>query len=87
MSHTPGPWKLSKVEIGFYVSGTDNKYLADVHGWVGRDENEPETASNARLIAAAPEMLEILEELYDRYGDDDPLHHRTANIIQKAKGE
>lgn len=80
MSHTPGNW---------YVRG--NEVLKDIgdRAWpIAQITNwSEETSYNAHLIAAAPEMLEILIELYDRYGDDDPLLHRTANIIQKAKGE
>jgi hypothetical protein len=55
--HTPGPWKLSHTRIqGFHVS--------DSTGWgvavVLKDINDED---NARLIAAAPQMLEALERL------------------------
>lgn len=38
------------------------------------------------LFAAAPELLEVLQEAYDKFGDDHPIWHRVANAIAKAEG-
>lgn len=60
--HTPGPWRLNRqrVEYGPYVAGD---------GWcvaiVLRDPVEQE--ANARLIAAAPELLVALEQLVEAH--------------------
>lgn len=86
MKHTQGPWRLSKVVNGYYVSGTDNLYIADVHGWTGRDENESETTANASLIAIAPEMLAMLEKLFHLH-ENGQWHDEVGILIQKAKGE
>ena len=62
--HTPGPWKAEK--NGEVVCAQNGDKIADVKGW-GRLQHKPdglgELMSNARLIAAAPEMLEMLKEL------------------------
>jgi hypothetical protein len=58
--HTPGPWKFgSKADSKFYkrnISGADGYHVAAVSS-----RNEHEVDANARLIAAAPDLLEALE--------------------------
>ena len=53
--HTPGPWKTTHSEVNGYR-------VSDSTGWgvavVLKDTNDE---ANARLIAAAPQMLEALE--------------------------
>lgn len=54
--HTPGPWAYRRDETGedeFVVVSDGRPYVATVHGGA-RDWTE----HNARLIAAAPELLE-----------------------------
>lgn len=57
MSHTPGPWRLidGKSEV---VAG-DCYHVAYVKAWF--PEHSEEQEANARLIASAPEMRELLE--------------------------
>ena len=57
-THTPGPWR--------YEEGTktiravpSNYWLATMDSWDGAVDH----AANARLIAAAPRMLEALERI------------------------
>jgi hypothetical protein len=64
--HTPGPWdysaKLSASENhrGFRIwEHGDSWVLADV---MPMDEDGKQGEANARLIAAAPELLEALQE-------------------------
>ena len=64
-THTPGPWHYSEV-----IRGRDQYYrqiradfkIAEVHachsGVAGTKEGRAEDEANARLIAAAPELLE-----------------------------
>jgi hypothetical protein len=68
--HTPGPWKVQPGEISL---GPYNKGLmvgplqyAKVHV-VGPFEKplDEETRANARLVAAAPELLAMLQEVSD----------------------
>lgn len=79
-THTPGPWKAV-----WHESVQDEKkanwHVVDSQGYgfmhvdsngkilIGRD--------NARLIAAAPELLEALQSLHDRLLDCE-LHQITA---------
>ena len=93
---TPGPWHYSEV-----IRGRDQYYrqiradfkIAEVHachsGVAGTKEGRAEDEANARLIAAAPEMYEVLQEIlapcpvkgyqgkYDR--------RRTYNARKKAR--
>ncbi len=55
---TPGPWKFSGVAIR---GQNDEPDIARVYMPVGMSEQEFD--SNARLIAAAPEMYEALDAL------------------------
>ncbi len=57
MRYTPGPWKVSINSVGqrWVESGEENIALC-----IG--ENEQATA-NARLIAAAPDLVEALDQL------------------------
>ena len=61
--HTPGAWEQE--EDSFYISGKD-KYplIAKVEVATSNDGSGPEydeAEANARLIAAAPDLLEALE--------------------------
>jgi hypothetical protein len=58
--HTPGPWIWGDDFMGLYGAGPDNEVLshASYEGmWVSYG---PCREANARLIAAAPELLEAL---------------------------
>jgi hypothetical protein len=52
---------------------------------IGRGWNEAEDEANARLIAAAPEMLEALQSLTHPMASDEDLQNALA-VIAKAKG-
>ena len=70
LQHTPGPWVFtgSMHEKAYLVNGGD-KYICSVWDHLREDDNghpidmDKEMQSNARLIAAAPEMLEALIEI------------------------
>jgi hypothetical protein len=63
--HTPGPWRYDKshnAHPGAHrVLGPDGEVLAD-YGWFQRFD---EAEANARLIAAAPRLLELVKECVD----------------------
>ena len=76
--HTPGPWQVLPEEVDrpyIRVRGTElgGRYkVANVPtpAYDGVDAREArETRANARLIAAAPELLEALREIADDYAD------------------
>lgn len=93
LQHTQGDWKIRKTvdESGDYPFPTYD--ILAVHEW------GPESVAcafqnpyNARLIAAAPEMLEELTTIfkgmneYDRGGMDDYSITRLKELIEKATG-
>lgn len=91
-THTQGPWHMgagngsgsifsdngrTRLEIG----GTTLYSIAQItRGW-----DEAEDEANARLIAAAPELLEALQSLTHPMASDEDLQNALA-VIAKAKG-
>jgi len=59
--HTPGPWRLSSGDETEIFSGA--KPVARAHCGGLTSVKLPEAEANARLIAAAPEMLAALQAL------------------------
>lgn len=89
--HTPGPWILD------YDNGSTQDILSLKHGGIctvrraGRHDNAT-FAANARLIAAAPELLEALEHALDvmeihGVGIGCKTQDAARAAIAKAKGE
>lgn len=102
MSYTKGPWESATGEgidsSGIRIYTTDEK--GDITGIVGFViERFPskgptvETIANAALIAAAPDLLEALEEVmrpFECISDENLLFDWQRNarvIIKNAKGE
>lgn len=63
--HTPGPWQIQGEEIhsAEYVLGA-------VYGIDDYSEEDTEADANARLIAAAPELLQACQELIRAYVEE-----------------
>jgi hypothetical protein len=102
-AHTPGPWFVS--EKGFsrsglwsaptvYAADDDLRYIAvcacaDELNFHSATDN----LANARLIAAAPELLAALRECADRlsvhiaHSEDLCAHMKAVEAIAKATGE
>ena len=59
--HTPGPYFVSGCFIGPRLSNDSGIQIQVAR--VAGDETDPEVIANARLIAAAPDMLAALEIL------------------------
>ena len=51
--HTPGPWTISEGRVIYGNRGMIRPFVV----LVDDDHNDAETEANARLIAAAPELL------------------------------
>jgi hypothetical protein len=63
--HTPGPWKLrlgTGVQYDYIIETKAGALVAAYPHYSGATKKA--TKANARLIAAAPEMLEALQRLY-----------------------
>jgi len=101
--HTSGPWKVENWKYtdsrsawrrdGVPTIVGVNDAIAEVFNLYrpnAEDDAESEAMANARLIAAAPEMLAALEELCaDKYLADPINADRMANAkaaLAKAKG-
>ena len=89
-THTPGPWENASVGIGSSATqvvwlGENTDKRIQVIG-TGKDQ------ANARLIARAPEMHEVLSELLDTlelskdYGFDDE-YEKVRAVLAKVEGE
>jgi hypothetical protein len=103
-AHTPGPWVL-EIRKGLGEScrdatvaeiGTPGKYRGNV-AYLQSAEHidgiaKDELIANARLIAAAPDMMEALLEALDReYNPFEPdnqssRYKRWSIVIAKAEG-
>ncbi len=63
MEHTPGPWTQKRErKIGAPIVYGNDHEIAQVRYWLG-SEDVCEVEANARLIAAAPDLLAALESL------------------------
>ncbi|KKM78764.1 hypothetical protein LCGC14_1356680 [marine sediment metagenome] len=94
MAHTPGPWH---VVTGSVYTGIDWDGKSDPGVPIASMDREPgngtrpvERDANARLIAAAPDLLAALEGLVDRFDgseDGEAVEFVAARAaIDKAKG-
>ena len=88
--HTPGPWAMISDGCGFYVEGRNllvaaaqeiDQHPTDIDEFIAGEETE----ANARLIAAAPDLLEFAEEV--RRTGDTRLASMAIAVIAKAIGE
>ena len=89
-THTPGPWQIEDCTPGestglrFEVGTKDSVIARTTDGW-------KEAHANARLIAAAPEMFEVLSELLDTlemskgYGFDEE-YEKAREVLAKVEG-
>jgi hypothetical protein len=85
MAHTPGPWEYGVNPAGEYSNGVVVRPAGEFpHGlWIADcgSEYDAERHDNARLIAAAPDLLEACREIVRWHGirsDSDELLHRDA---------
>lgn len=84
--HTPGPWYAGKDWLSMMICNADGFPVAEAKvSYVKRSLEEAE--ANARLIEAAPELLEALRLAVGRQGfsNDELISARAA--IAKATGE
>ena len=76
MKHTPGPWEVSEewhgdLYIDSYIEGEGDTALAKIVNNVCKTD---QAEANARLIAAAPDLLEACKEALNVLEDWDDLN-------------
>jgi len=90
VTHTPGPWAIEDCTPGestglrFAINSENNVIARTTDGW-------KEAQANARLIAAAPELLEqckFLEKLLAMiHHESSPMLADLRAILAKVEGE
>ena len=96
--HTPGPWKVT-TNLDYWVErvnfeGGEGEFkgialCGDIH-WPNSNETQFEWEANARLIAAAPDLLEACKEFVRKCEAGEARSTRSYNemraAITKAEG-
>lgn len=84
MKHTPGPWGVVDENPTIYVCGqNEDLVIADCREANDRDE----LLANARLIAAAPEMLAALNEISEigkTLNTDGACLHDIPRVVRRV---
>ena len=90
-THTPGPWTANGADVAkpYYINGPDGEVIVngsnEEYGVIGR--------ANARLIAAAPELLEAcmtadsILQVPGHGREYDEIRNMLKDAIAKATGE
>lgn len=89
--HTPGPWSVEEQ----WATDADGKGFRFAY-WIGADDGEicrsVLSLEDARLIAAAPDLLAALKDVFAVLGEGEIeykapfLHRRMKAAIKKAEG-
>jgi hypothetical protein len=91
--HTPGPWKAEGKQIEptrghrveYVLSTNEDGVIAQV--WTPSDANTDKRAANARLIAAAPDLLAFARECARADSDcGEGIRNAARAAIAKAEG-
>lgn len=80
--HTPGPWKVESNEE-FIEIWNNNTWIANVQ--TEHKHHTVDNFANARLIAAAPELLDALEDAITFLATDYGYDSRLADCLNKAR--
>lgn len=104
--HTPGPWILSEYEVRHPITlelhkgceifcKDNNRVVCEIPDYHFHKEDVASQSADARLLTAAPELLEALEYVLSMWGDYLPAGNSNAMkaikqaraAIAKARGE
>jgi hypothetical protein len=99
-AHTPGPWsiwgpchegdefKASNTKPGYEItSPSENASVARVEWDHGDDEAKVAATADAALIAAAPDLLAIIEALVSMRDESDFTHEGAYEAFHKGGAE
>lgn len=82
--HTPGPWRIEVIHVtekAYTISYGENSYGDGPEGSVGKVYVKKE---DANLIAAAPELLQLLQEIVQKNLLDGAVLKDAQALIAKA---
>lgn len=87
--HTPGPWRVGQKA---QIRTAGDYFDQEIVSFTGQQFPAETVEANARLIAAAPEMLDALDACNARlhmegYTVSDPVTDMVIAAIAKARGE
>jgi hypothetical protein len=85
MTPTPGPWRLHPDGLSVFGAGPDAQQVADL-GVCSPNIRRNEQFANARLIAAAPAMLEALHAVWVLAETMDIGNFERARICETVGG-
>ena len=83
--HTPGPWVADLGET-YSIRAKDGRVAHCQHVHLTGRRDTKTVAANARLISAAPELLEALKLVEEHYGEDSDVFCIVRGAIAKAEG-
>lgn len=94
---TPGPWVIDANDVGskWNIDALNGESVALSHQ-VSNDKGWSKRDANTLLIAAAPELLEVLQEIIDIFHVEynretrlsiDIIERKARSAIAKALGE
>lgn len=81
MSHTEGPWRLAPNNIPMVLTGT---YLMVADTYCNGVFSDEEQMANARLIAAAPDLLALCTEMLGLMRHAQEMTDRGEEIVGMA---
>ena len=87
IKHTPGPWNLHSPDEGDPITG-DGTFCITAKSMVianAQPRDWHETPANARLIAAAPDLLAALREMVEAFSMDNIGVDALARNINAKK--
>ena len=88
--HIPGPWRVKPNSVGGPTVGPEGSVVADIRTYGGPHvggRQHPQTDANARLIAAAPDLLEACETFAEWLGREESGFARAGNKRDTPEGE
>lgn len=86
--HTQGPWRLETDYPKGFLILKDEPHPSHDPVWTVANVNAcmgAESKSNARLIAAAPDLLAALKAMLSMFGDHEQYDDDSAQVIAEAR--
>lgn len=81
---TPGPWEIADIDDGWKDCVSARSANGNVIA-VAETDNKEAAEADARLIAAAPDMLEVLQDLVNTWMSPDKSIGEMCYSIENAQ--